>query len=451
MRIAMLSPNAWRTPPRHYGPWENVVSLLSEELLRRGVDVTLFATADSITSGTLQAVCPRGYEEDRDLIPKVWECLHISALFERADEYDLIHNHFDYLPLSYSAMTSTPLVSTLHGFSSAGILPVYEKYNDRVGYVSISDADRAPQLNYLATVHHGIDLGQFEYRDEAGEYLLFFGRIHHDKGACEAIRIAHACGKKLILAGIIQDKAYFKRYVEPLLEPGHIEYLGSVGPGQRNRLLGGALALLHPIQFNEPFGLAVIESMACGTPVVAFNRGSMPELILDGVNGFLVADVEQATAAIAQLDQLNRADCRAHVEKNFSVERMADDYQRVYQTVIGKTARESHRPWGYYRVLADAPDYKTKEIIVYPGKRLSLQRHRRRAEHWLILEGRGEVTLDEHCLRLEAGKSVDIPRGARHRIANPDEHSNLRFIEVQTGDYFGEDDIERFADDYGRT
>ena len=454
LRVAMLSPIAWRTPPRHYGPWENVVSLLTEGLVRRGVDVTLFATADSLSSARLQAVCPRGYEEDRQLIPKVWEGLHIASLFERGDEFDLIHNHFDYLPLTYTGMTSTPVLTTIHGFSSPGILPVFKRYNDRTFYAAISAADRSPELDYLGIVHHGIDLGQFSFRErpdpDEDAYLLFFGRIHQDKGAGEAIAAARAAGMRLVMAGIIQDEAYYRAVVEPHLAPGKVEFVGSVGPAERDRLLGGAAALLHPIHFEEPFGLSVVEAMACGTPVIAYSKGSMPELIDSGRTGFLVEDVEQMAGAAGRLGEIRRRDCRAHVERHFSVDRMVDDYLNLYRLVIERTARESHRPWGYYKVLADAADYKSKEITVFPGKRLSLQRHRRRAEHWLVLEGEAEVTLDERQLRLTAGGAVDIPRGAWHRIANPADSGNLRFIEVQTGEYFGEDDIERKQDDYGR-
>jgi len=181
MHIAMLSPIAWSTPPRHYGPWENVASLLTEGLVARGHDVTLFATSDSQTSGTLHAVCPRGYEEDHSLIPKVWECLHISELFEHADAYDIIHNHFDFLPLTYTGLTTTPVVTTIHGFSSPGILPVYKKYNGRVFYVSISDADRSPDLDYIKTIHHGIDIKQFDFQPTPGDYLLFSGAFTRTK------------------------------------------------------------------------------------------------------------------------------------------------------------------------------------------------------------------------------------------------------------------------------
>ena len=334
MHIAMLSPIAWRTPPRHYGPWENIASLLTEGLVACGHEVTLFATADSQTNGTLHAICPKGYEEDRSLIPKVWECLHISELFEHADVYDIIHNHFDYLPLTYTGLTTTPVVTTIHGFSSPGILPVYKKYNGKAFYVSISDADRSPDLDYINTIYHGIDIRQFDFQSQPDDTLLYFGRIHKDKGTRQALEIARACNKKLILAGIIQDQAYFDQYVAPHIDNEKVIYTGSVGPVERNRLLGKACALMHPIQFDEPFGLSVIESMACGTPVIAFNRGSMPELIENGQNGFLVNNVDEAIETVARIKEIDRASCRRHVERYFTVGRMVDGYEQVYETIL---------------------------------------------------------------------------------------------------------------------
>ena len=334
MHIAMLSPIAWRTPPRHYGPWESVASLLTEGLVKRGHEVTLFATADSQTSGRLHAVCPRGYEEDRSLIPKVWECLHISELFEHADAYDVIHNHFDFLPLTYTGLTTTPVMTTIHGFSSPGILPVYKKYNNTVFYVSISNADRSPDLDYIKTIHHGIDIRQFDFQSAPDDTLLFFGRIHNDKGARQAIEIAGACHRKLILAGIIQDQAYYDQYVAPHIDNVKVIYIGSVGPVERNRLLGQARALLHPIQFDEPFGLSVIESMACGTPVIAFDRGSMPELIENSKNGFLVKNLSEAVEAVEYIEGIDRAACRSHVERHFTVDRMVDNYIQAYEMIL---------------------------------------------------------------------------------------------------------------------
>ncbi len=332
----MLAPIAWRTPPRHYGPWELVVSLLTEGLVRRGVDVTLFATGDSVTAARLHAVCPRGYEEDRTVNAKVWECLHIAEVFERADSFDLIHNHFDFLPLAWSGVVRTPMVTTIHGFSSEAILPAYRKYNGRVHYVSISDSDRAPDLDYTATVHHGIDLDPFTFQERPGDGLAFMGRMHPDKGPHAAIEIARRAGLPLRMAGIVQDQAYFDSQVAPWIDGDRVVFLGSVGPAQRDWLLGDARALLHPIGFEEPFGLAVVEAMATGTPVIAFARGSMPELIVDGENGFLVGSVDAAVAAVGRLDEISRARCRAVVAERFSVDRMVDGYLRVYEQVLAR-------------------------------------------------------------------------------------------------------------------
>lgn len=340
MRIAILSPISWRTPPRHYGPWESVVSLLTEELVRFGVDVTLFATGDSRTSGKLVAMCAHPYSEDPSIDPKVAECLHISAVFERAGEFDLIHNNFDFLPLTYSGLVATPVITTIHGFSSPKILPVYRKYNSQSHFVAISESDKSPQLDYIATVYHGIDLAQFPYCDAEGQYLLFFGRIHPEKGVSEAIEVAKRAGIRLLIAGIIQDQNYFATRVEPHIDGTTVEYLGSAGPAQRADLLGHALALLHLISFDEPFGLSVIESMACGTPVIAFNRGSMPEIILDGETGYLVKDIEGAIDAVAAIGTIDRAICRADVEKRFTSTRMAHDYVRVYQRILNGDTRD---------------------------------------------------------------------------------------------------------------
>ena len=337
IRIGMLSPIAWRTPPRHYGPWESFVSVLTEGLVNYGLDVTLFATADSQTKAKLRAVCKRGYEEDPSIEPKVWESLHISEVFEHADEFDIIHNNFDFLPLTYSALVSTPVVTTIHGFSSPRIYPVYQKYNGRVFYVSISMADRLDSLDYIANVYHGIDISRFTFQPRTGEYLLFFGRIHNDKGAREAIRIARASGMKLVMAGIIQDRQYYEKEVEPFIDGTNVIYVGSVGPEKRDKLLGNAYALLHPINFNEPFGLSVVEAMACGTPVIAFNRGSMPELITPGVNGFLVNDENEAVNALLDVPKIDRSLCRKVVEERFTSDRMVRDYIEVYTRIVNTT------------------------------------------------------------------------------------------------------------------
>lgn len=449
MRIAMLSPIAWRTPPRHYGPWEFVVSNLTEELVKRGIDVTLFATADSITSAKLVSVAPRGYEEDGSLIPKVYECLHISEVFERADQFDIIHNHFDFLPLTYSQMTDTPVLTTIHGFSSTGILPVYKKYNGRVYYVAISEADKNPELDYIATIYHGIPVERYRFFEDHGEYLLFFGRIHNDKGTYEAIEIAKRAGMRLIIAGIVQDREYFENYVKPHIDGERIVYIGSVGPEGKDEVLGKAYALIHPINFNEPFGLSVIEAMACGTPVVALSKGSMSELIRHGETGFLAKNIDEMVSFLKDVRGIEREKCRRWVEERFRVERMAEEYIRVYEKILEKNQREDVRPWGRFEVLIDDKSYKVKKITVHPGERLSYQRHRWRKEHWYVVSGSAIVTRDGINYELKEGESIDIPALSWHRIANKGT-DDLVFIEIQTGDYFGEDDIERIEDDYGR-
>ena len=333
----MLAPISWRVPPRHYGPWEQFVSLLTEGLVRRGADVTLFATADSITSADLVGTAPRGYSEDVQLDAKVWEALHIAALFERADEFDVIHNSFDFLPLTYAALVRTPVVTTIHGFSSERIVPVFEKYNARSHYVSISDADRHPLLEYEATIHHGIDMSAFAVGPGDGGYLLFFGRIHPDKGTVEAIDAAERAGVCLVIAGIVQDRAYFEQDVRPRVDGERVVYLGAVEAERRAALLGGAQALLHLINFEEPFGFSVVEAMACGTPVIAHARGSMPEIVRERENGFLVDSTDAAAAAIEAAARADRALVRASVEERFSVDRMVDEYLSVYQQVVHGT------------------------------------------------------------------------------------------------------------------
>lgn len=334
MKIAILSPIAWRTPPRKYGPWEQVSSNISEGLVERGIDVTLFASGDSLTKGKLVSVCKHAYAEHPELDPKVEECLHISHLMEQAHHYDIIHNNFDFLPLSYSRLIKTPMVTTIHGFSSPKIIPVYKKYNNSCYYVSISNSDRSPELNYSATVYNGINAEEFSFNAETGETLLFFGRIHPDKGVSEAIEIAKRSNRKLIISGLIQDQEYFARKVNPYLDERDIIYVGNNGPEERKKLLGEAYALLHPIGFEEPFGLSVVEAMMCGTPVIAFNRGSMPELIQDGKTGFLVKNVEEAVDAVNSVEFINRRDCMEWANSNFSRQKMVDSYLEVYQNIL---------------------------------------------------------------------------------------------------------------------
>ena len=332
----MLAPISWRTPPRAYGPWELVTSLLTEGLVARGVNVTLFATLDSLTNATLVGVVDRPYSEDPSVDAKAAEILHVASMFERAGEFDIVHNQADFVPLAFSRLVDTPVVTTIHGFSGERILPVYRRYADRVHYVAISNADRHPDLPYAATIPHGIAVDEFPFNPVGSDDLLFFGRIHPDKGAAEAIEVARRADRRLILCGLVQDQRYWENEVRPHVDGERVVYRGVVGGAERMRALGSAAALLHLIDFEEPFGLSVVEAMACGTPVIATPRGSMVEIVEPGVNGVLVAGVDEAIAAIDSVCALDRTGCRASVERRFCVDRMVDDYLALYQSILAE-------------------------------------------------------------------------------------------------------------------
>lgn len=341
VRLAILGPISWRTPPRHYGAWETVVSNLTEGLVARGYDVTLFATQDSMTSARLEAVCPRPYSEDETLDPKVWEFLHISHAIEHASEFDLIHNHYDFMPLTYSRLIPTPMLTTVHGFSLDQFRLVYRKYRHTY-FVSISNADRDPYLPYVATVYNGIRLADFTFEAHPDEYLAFVGRIHPDKGVHLAVDVARRSGRRLIIAGIIQDERYFEESIRPHLNE-RIQFVGPVGPAERDRLFRSAFASLHLTTIPERFGLAMAESMATGTPVIGINLGSVREVVDDAVTGFVVANVEEAVAAVERIPEIDRRTCRRRVEERFSVEAMVDGYLQAYRAILGESVEPTRR------------------------------------------------------------------------------------------------------------
>jgi glycosyltransferase involved in cell wall biosynthesis len=338
-RVAVLSPVAWRTPPRQYGAWETVASNITEGLVARGWDVTLFASGDSVTRAHLHAVVDKGYEEDSAIDPKVAEYLHISEVFEHADQFDLIHSHYDFMALTYTRLVKTPVLTTIHGFSSAKIVPVYQKY--REGYfVSISDSDRAVGLNYLATVYNGIDLSLYPFQETCSTDLIFLGRIHPDKGVHLAIEVARLSRLRLLIAGIIQDKQYFREQVEPHLDSGKIRYIGPVDVAGKNELFAQARALLHLNTIPERFGLVLAEANAAGVPVIAMDLGSCREVIDDGRTGFLVNNVTEAVQAIGRISEIDRRACRNRVQECFSINTMVEGYERVYSTIFDLEAKK---------------------------------------------------------------------------------------------------------------
>ncbi len=340
-RIAVLAPVAWRTPPRAYGAWETIASNITEGLVARGwKNITLFATKESVTKAKLAGWVERGYEEDKNQIPLVSTCLHISKVMERADEFDLIHNNFDYLPLTYLPFIKTSMLTTIHGFSDPDILRVYHDHKDSY-YVSISDSDRDAGLPYLATVYNGIDLSNLTFNETPGDKLVHYGRIHNDKGTHLAIEVARRCGRDLIIAGIIQDQGYFDNLVRPHINNSSIQYIGPVNPVQRDALLKEASAVIHLNLIPERFGLVMAESMAAGVPVIAMDLGSCREVMADKETGYLVNNVEEAVEAVGKIEQIDRRKCRRRVEENFTIDCMAAGYEKVYKEIFRREEQKT--------------------------------------------------------------------------------------------------------------
>jgi glycosyltransferase involved in cell wall biosynthesis len=335
LRLALLAPISWPSPPPGYGPWEQIASNLAEGMTARGLDVTLFATGNSVTTAKLESVVPVGINQDPALNGDVYGALHTANLFRRAGDFDLIHNNFDWKPLTYAlATTAPPMLTTIHGFSSPPILAAYYAAAARSFYCSISDSDRDPGLDYLGTTYNGIDPSEFTFVDTPGDYLLFLGRFHPEKGTHLAIDIARRAGVRLKIAAIPQDAAYFKECVEPHIDGDRVQFLGAVEREARNELLGGALALVHMTTRPERFGLTMIEAMACGTPVLGARMGSIPEIVVDGETGFLCDAVADAVAKVPQLASLDRRACRTRVESTFSLDHMLDAYLGAYARAV---------------------------------------------------------------------------------------------------------------------
>jgi glycosyltransferase involved in cell wall biosynthesis len=347
LRIAVVSPLHESVPPQLYGGTERVVSYLTEELVRLGHDVTLFASGDSRTRARLRPGARMGLRLDRDCHdPLAHHFAMLQDVAASAREFDVIHFHVDYLHFPLSRALRLPAITTLHGrLDLPDLVPVYRRFSD-MPLVSISNAQRAPLpwARWVATVHHGIPAGLLRAADGSGGYLAFLGRISPEKRPDRAIRIARRAGMPLKIAAKIDraDAAYFESVVEPLLGPG-VEFVGEIDDGGKQEFLGNARALMFPIDWPEPFGLVMIESMACGTPVVAYPCGSVPEVIDDGITGRIVASEDEAVAALAHLDRIDRGACRRRFEERFTDTRMAADYVRVYSQLLAHAPQEAVR------------------------------------------------------------------------------------------------------------
>ncbi len=445
MRVAILYPSSVESLDSERN-WEKLVTSLALGLKSHEVDVVLYGSGDPESQDNLQLILPGVTKDDPQLV-KTRTQIHTSELFEKATEFDIIHNIGGSLPLTYSGLTDTPIVSTINGISSAKTLALLKKYNQRTFYVSPSDSDRSTELNYIATVRHGVDCPPIQEAAES-ENLLYIGDISRAGGAADAVEIALKSRKKLVLCGKKPDNHFFNDFIEPFYKT-EIDLITNCAPALKQKLISNASALIKPFGRTELFDLDLMEANIQGTPVIAYDSPWVREVIMDGVNGFIVSDVFGAIEAVSRLAEVSRDKCRRYAEEKFSTDRMVRDYLNVYQRILDSRKKEDRRPWGYYQVLSDAGDHKVKRIVVYPHRRLSLQRHRRRAEHWYVVSGTARVTLNADEIFLNAGEAINIGVGSLHRVCNPGDDP-LVFIEVQIGDYFGEDDIERFEDDFGR-
>ncbi|HXG92240.1 MAG TPA: glycosyltransferase family 4 protein [Blastocatellia bacterium] len=338
MRIAQVAPLYESVPPKWYGGTERVVSYLTEELVRQGHDVTLFASGDSETSARLVACCERSLRLDENCIdPIAHHFVMLEKVFKQAEDFDIIHFHIDYLHFPLSARLGVPNVTTLHGrLDIADLVPLYKQFSD-MPLVSISDAQRKPLAfaNWQATVYHGLPDDLFTFREKPGDYLAVLGRVSPEKGIDQAIEIARRAGMKLRIAAKVDkpDREYYQSVIKPLLDDPLIEFIGEVGGKDKDEFLGNAYALLFPINWPEPFGLVMIEAMACGTPVIAYPRGSVPEVMQDCASGFIVEDIESAVTAVERVASLDRRLCREVFERRFTASRMAEDYLKVYRNI----------------------------------------------------------------------------------------------------------------------
>jgi glycosyltransferase involved in cell wall biosynthesis len=339
MRIAQVAPLHESVPPKLYGGTERIVSYLTEELVRRGHDVTLFASGDSLTSARLRPMCDRALRLHRSKLidPLAHHMLLLERVAREINEFDVVHFHLDYLPFSQIRRLNIPSVTTLHGrLDIPDLIPIFREFRD-MHLISISDSQRKPLQwdNWLATVHHGIPEDLYTQGDGEGGYLAFLGRISPEKRVDRAIEISRRVGIPLRIAAKVDDadKTYFDAKICPLIKGTDIEFIGEIGDHEKRDLLGQARALLFPIDWPEPFGLVMIEAMACGTPVIAFRGGSVAEVIEDGVSGFIVNSMDEAVEAANNLDLINRSACRSHFLRRFSAGRMCRDYERAYQHV----------------------------------------------------------------------------------------------------------------------
>ncbi len=429
MRIAFYAPSDMEA--RNHEVWQRVKPL-ARGLVNRGVNVAVF---DSAATAPEWNGRPKTASDIGNLDFCIGSHTSVPDFLEAAGEFDLIHNFGHYIPVIYSECIDVPVLTTIPTLLSPSLLPIYRLFNQRTHYVSTTDSGRIQGIDYDCTVYHGVESSEFPFQATHEQYLVMVSDDLRQGAVDEAGEIAARVGMELIVTGPIA----------PTNSSGAVRYLGECSAQKKSAIIAKACCLLAP---NSD--VALLEANAAGTPVLVFSEGFASDLVSPGVNGFIITGIADAENTINRIKSISRENCRNFVEREFSSMRMVDRYLDVYASILEQQKRENLRPWGYYKVLSDLPDHKVKRIVIYPGKRLSLQRHTSRSEHWVIVSGQALVTLNSETISLGPGQSVDIPTGAVHRIHNPLDEP-LVFVEVQMGTYFGEDDIERLADDYQRT
>ena len=437
MRIAIIYPVADRPPTRAYAVWARSARAFSDVVHRSGVEVCPVPIRDS----------GRNTPSFRSGVVGAEPALQLTRLFGRASDFDLIHNLIGFGPLPYAGFVDTPLLSTVWRDTWRHAPDVFEEMNQRAYYVAPTELDRMQGLRYSATLPWGLDVQNIPFRANPDTHFAFLGALLPNAGVEQALELGRKANRTIVLVGGVENREYFDSCVAPFLGE-NVLHRHNPASLLSDSFVGRAAGIVHLGSAVGMQKLALLDAACRGTPIMAIDDDgtSCPKV---GITGYRYASVDAAIAGIEQLVALNREACRKYVVDECAHQQLVPSALDLYEEIVGRTSREDRRPWGYYKVLADELDHKVKRLVVHPGQRLSLQRHRRRSEHWYVIAGEAMVVAGGEEQLLTSGQSIEIPTRCWHRIRNHGTQ-NLTIIEVQTGEYFGEDDIERREDDYGR-
>ncbi len=439
MRIALLLPVADHPAVRAYALWTRSARDLSETLVQRGEEVTAVPVQDAGALMPAYRVGVHGVESS----------LRLLHVFQNASDYEIIHDMVGFAALPYADFVDTPVLSTVWYEMWKHAAGMYQEMNKRVFYLAPGEHDRKSGLQYVETLPWGVPVQATPFHAMADDHLVYLGALRPKAGVEEVLEVAKRAERPLVLLGAVQDSVFFEREVEPHVDGERVIHHGDPASPEADRLVGQASAVVHVGGGAGMQQLALLDAMGRGTPVIVIDDGNVPAFVVEGETGFRCSNLEAAVAAVQQVASVQRKGCRDLIIGQRALSDLVPGLTSLYEKIIAWSRRQEHRPWGYYVVLTDAPTHKVKRLVVHPGKRLSLQWHRRRSEHWFVVEGEAQVIQDDEEIRMLPGQSIEIPTGCAHRIRNPGAQ-NLTIIEVQTGEYFGEDDIERLEDDFGR-